>query len=130
MKDFKKMSQKIRNTRERETIRHLKKENPGPKALGMYRHGRSAEPDPTGANRAAMETATQKQRDTMVAAMQASIDRQRALVAKGLAAAVGRQAGASPSAESFFSLPPLAPPPLQETASLTPCSPMSFATRF
>jgi soluble lytic murein transglycosylase-like protein len=60
---------------------------------------------------ASMEKAAQKQRASTLAVMQTSIDKQRAGVAKGLAAAVGKQAGPVAPTGSFFSLPPLAPPP-------------------
>jgi soluble lytic murein transglycosylase-like protein len=67
-----------------------------------------------------METLARKQREATLAAMQASVDKQRASVSAGIAASIGKQASAAPVAKadsSFFSLPPLAPPPAEVTTA-------------
>jgi soluble lytic murein transglycosylase-like protein len=75
-----------------------------------------------------MEALARKQRETTLAAMQASVDKQRASVSAGIAAAIGKQAPAAPvkaTDSSFFSLPPLAPPPANVTPAFAmPETPM------
>ena len=64
-----------------------------------------------------MESLAQKQREATLAAMQASLDKQHASVSMRIAGSIGKQAKA-PS-PSFFSLPPLAPPPANAATSFT-----------
>lgn len=63
--------------------------------------------------RSPAETLAQEQRKATLAAMQASVNKQRASVAAGVASSIGKRApakAAAPTADAFFTLPPLAPP--------------------
>lgn len=69
----------------------------------------------TATAKAAIENLAQRQRESTLAAMQASVDKQHASVSAGIAGSVGKQAQAP--RPSFFSLPPMAPPPANDTVS-------------
>jgi len=78
-----------------------------------------AAPPPTPpASKTSLETITQKQRETTLAAMQAAVEKQKAAVKASVAASIGKQGQSLAGNDSFFTLAPLTPPQPQPSVSM------------